>query len=320
MIGYHASHEQFEPRALLNHVREAQAAGFQAFMCSDHFAPWTPRQGQSGQAWVWLGAALETTQIPGGFVIAPGARYHPAIVAQTLGTLANMFPGRIWAALGSGQYLNEHVTGEGWPTKATRNARLRECVDVIRAMLAGEMVNHSGLVTVRNARLYPAPKEKPPLLVAAITAKTAEWAAPFADGLITVGRSYDEMREVVRAFRENGGRGKPIYLQEQISYAKTEDEARQQAYEQWGYSVFPSTVLADLELPERFEEVAKFTRPEDTGKSVRISASLDQHRRWLSEIWEIGFDRIYLHNAGPNQSEFIRVFGESVLPKLGLKK
>jgi coenzyme F420-dependent glucose-6-phosphate dehydrogenase len=316
MIGYHASHEQFSPRALLNHVRHAQAAGFEAFMCSDHFAPWSVRQDQSAQAWVWLGAALETCKLSAGFVVAPGARYHPAIVAQTLGTLSNLFPGRIWAALGSGQYLNEHVTGEPWPPKAERNARLHESFHVIREMLDGKMVNHRGHVTVRNARLYPAPEQKPQLLVAAITAETAAWAAPWAEGLITVGRSYDEMRQVVRAFRENGGAKKPIYLQEQISYARTDEEALRQAHEQWGYSVFPSTVLVDLELPERFDQVAQFVRPDDVRKSVRISSNLDQHRRWLSEIAAIGFDRIYLHNVGPNQEEFIQVFGESVLPKL----
>lgn len=316
MIGYHASHEQFSPRALLNHVREAEAAGFQAFMCSDHFAPWSVRQGESAQAWVWLGAALETCPLPGGFVVAPGSRYHPAIVAQTLGTLAQLFPKRIWAALGSGQYLNEHITGQGWPSKPERNARLQECFEIIQELLRGKMVSRQGRVTVRNARLYPAPEEPPPLLVAAITAGTARWAAPWAEGLITVGRTYDEMREVVRAFRENGGEKKPIYLQEQISYAKTEEQARRQAHEQWGYSVFPSTVLADLELPERFDEVAQFVRPEDASKSVRISSNLDQHRKWLSEISEIGFDRIYLHNVGPNQSEFIQAFGDSVLPKL----
>lgn len=316
MIGYHASHEQFSPRSLLNHVREAEKAGFAAFMCSDHFAPWSARQNESAQAWVWLGAALETCQLSGGFVVAPGARYHPAIVAQTLGTLANLFPGRIWAALGSGQYLNEHVTGEAWPPKGERNARLQESFEVIREMFQGKMVNHQGRVTVRNARLYPAPEQKPPLLVAAITAATARWAAPWAEGLITVGRTYEEMREVVRAFRENGGAKKPIYLQEQISFARTEEEARQQAYEQWGYSVFPSSVLGDLELPERFDEVKQFVRVEDAGKSVRISSNLDQHRRWLSEIAEIGFDRIYLHNVARNQSEFIQVFGESVLPKI----
>ncbi|MGV3774688.1 MAG: TIGR03885 family FMN-dependent LLM class oxidoreductase [Verrucomicrobiales bacterium] len=316
MIGYHASHEQFSPRALLNHIREAEAAGFDAFMCSDHFAPWSAQQDASAQAWVWLGAALETCRLPGGFVVAPGSRYHPAIVAQTLGTLANLFPERIWAALGSGQYLNEHVTGEAWPSKPERNARLQESFEVIRKMLQGDLVNHRGHVVVRNARLYPAPTQKPPLFVAAITAKTARWAAPWAEGLITVGQTYETMREVVRAFRENGGDNKPIYVQEQISYARTDEEARRSAYEQWGYSVFPSTVLGDLEMPERFDEVKEFVRPEDAGKSVRISSNLDQHRQWLSEISEIGFDRIYLHNVGPNQTEFIQVFGEKVLPKL----
>jgi alkanesulfonate monooxygenase SsuD/methylene tetrahydromethanopterin reductase-like flavin-dependent oxidoreductase (luciferase family) len=88
-------------------------------------------------------------------VNAPGQRYHPAIIAQAIGTLAAMYPGRFWAALGSGEASNEHITGTGWPAKPLREARLRECVDVIRALLAGEEVSHRGLVTVDRARCGP---------------------------------------------------------------------------------------------------------------------------------------------------------------------
>jgi len=112
VIGYHASHEQLPPDALLRSVREAEAAGFGAAMCSDHLAPWGNAQGQSGHAWSWLGAALEATSMPFGVVTSPGQRYHPAVVAQAIATLAAMYPGRFWAALGSGEAINEHVTGE----------------------------------------------------------------------------------------------------------------------------------------------------------------------------------------------------------------
>ena len=110
LIGYHASHEQVHPVALLDAVRSAERCGFHAAMCSDHFAPWSQRQGHSGYAWAWLGAALATTSLPFGIVTAPGQRYHPAIAAQKIATLAAMFPQRFWAALGSGEAVNEHVT------------------------------------------------------------------------------------------------------------------------------------------------------------------------------------------------------------------
>ena len=104
-------------------------------MSSDHLSPWSERQGESGFAWSFLGAALATTSLPFGVVTAPGQRYHPAITAQAIATLSSMFPGRFWAALGSGEASNERVTGDVWPRKDVRDARLLECVDVIRRML-----------------------------------------------------------------------------------------------------------------------------------------------------------------------------------------
>src|SRR5690606_28228959 len=164
--GYHASHEQFPPSALLDYVQRAEAAGFSAAMCSDHFMPWSETQAESGFAWSWLGAALQATQLPFGVVCAPGYRYHPAIIAQAAATLAEMYRDRFWIAVGSGERLNEHITGEAWPPKAERNARLRECADIMRALWAGETVTHRGLVHVEEAKLYSLP-ERPPLLVGA---------------------------------------------------------------------------------------------------------------------------------------------------------
>lgn len=112
VIGFHASHEQIGPRELLEDVKHAEAAGFGAAMCSDHFSPWSARQGQSGFAWSWLGAALEATSLSFGVVNAPGQRYHPAIIAQAAATLCAMNPGRFWMALGSGEASNEHITGD----------------------------------------------------------------------------------------------------------------------------------------------------------------------------------------------------------------
>src|SRR4051812_46503482 len=160
-IGYHCSHEQFSPGELLGYVRRAEQAGFRAAMCSDHFHPWLPEQGQSGFAWAWLGAALQATTLPFGAVNAPGQRYHPAIIAQAAATLAEMFPERFWLALGTGQLLNEHVTGDPWPEKPERRARLKEAVGVMRALWAGETVVHDGLVRVREARLYSRPASPP---------------------------------------------------------------------------------------------------------------------------------------------------------------
>jgi coenzyme F420-dependent glucose-6-phosphate dehydrogenase len=316
LIGYHASHEQFSPSDLLEYARLAEQAGFQAAMCSDHFHPWSERQAESGFAWSWLGAALATTDLSFGVVNAPGQRYHPAIIAQASATLGAMFPGRFWLALGSGQALNELITGETWPTKEERNARLKECVDVIRALHAGETVTHRGRVIVEEARLYTRP-EKPPLIVgAAITPETARWVGGWADALITVSKEIGEMEQVVEAFREGGGDGKPMFLQVQLSWAADEDQARDAAFDQWRMNIFDSPVLTTLRTPAAFDAAAAFVHPGDLDGHIRISAETDRHIEWLSQDIELGFERLYLHNVGPNQAAFIRAFGEKVLPAL----
>lgn len=313
--GFHSSHEQVDPRDLLAAVVSAERAGFAAAMSSDHFSPWSERQGESGFAWSWLGSALEATRLPFGVVTAPGQRYHPAITAQAIATLATMYPGRFWAALGTGEASNEHITGGGWPRKDVRNARLRECVDVIRALLAGEEVSHDGLVTVDRARLWTRPAEPPSLVGAAVSEQTAGWCAEWADGLITVSAPAERLRRIAAAYREAGGRG-PLRLQVHLSYAADQDEALRMAHDQWRTNVFAPPVCWDLELVAHFDEAARLVPPEAMHDVVRISADPARHAGWLQEYADLGFDEIYLHHVGKRQDEFIETFGAKVLPQL----
>ncbi len=315
-IGYHASHEQIPPGELLEHVRAAEAAGFGAAMCSDHLYPWSEQQGESGFAWAWLGAALQATRLPMGVFNAPGYRYHPAIIAQACATLAAMFPGRFWIAVGSGEALNEYVTGEDWPDKAARNARLKECVDVMRALWAGETVNHRGHVTVREAKLYTRPAEPPKIIGGALSPGTAEWMGGWADGLVTASLPIEQLRQIVEAFRRGGGAGKPLYLQVKLAYGPSDEAARRAAFEQWRTNIFPSPVLATLRTVAEFEAAAATVRPEDMGRFVRISSDLGRHRAWLEEYLELGFEQILLHNVAREQRAFIEAFGAEVLPAL----
>lgn len=315
-FGFHASHEQIPPAQLLTDVQGAQRSGFGAAMCSDHFAPWSAAQGQSGHAWPWLGAALATTDLSFGVVTAPGQRYHPAVHAQAIATLAQMFPGRFWAALGSGQAVNEHVTGDRWPPKRERETRLLECVQVIRALLAGEEVTHRGLVTVDRARLWTLPEIAPELHGAAVTAATAEWVAGWADGLITVNQPVDVLREVLAAFRAGGGEGKPTKLQVHVSWARSQDEAEALAYEQWAPALLGSPVAWELSLPSEFEHMAAYVRPGDVHPGVLASNDPEQHVAWLAELGELGFDEVYVHHVGQDQADFLDVYGSHVLPAL----
>jgi probable non-F420 flavinoid oxidoreductase len=314
IIGYHASHEQYAPGALLAHVRQAEAAGFGAAMCSDHFHPWAAEQGQSGFAWSWLGAALQATSLSFGTVNAPGYRYHPAIIAQAAATLAEMFPERFWIAVGSGEWLNEHITGERWPPKSERNERLRECVEVMRALWSGETVTHHGLVTVEDARLFSRPARPPLLVGAALTPETAEWLGGWADALVTTGQERATLERIVAAFRRGGGEGKPLFLQVQLSYAGTEEQAWREAHGQWRSLMAGSAVLANLRNPAEFQEVGRFVRREDLEGHVRVSTDLARHVAWLQADVALGFERIYLHNVSREQARFIDDFGSRVLP------
>jgi probable non-F420 flavinoid oxidoreductase len=314
-IALHCSHEQIPPSGLLRAIRQAEQAGFDGGMSSDHFSPWSERQGESGFAWSFLGAALAATELPFGVVNAPGQRYHPAIVAQAAASLTEMFPGRLWVALGTGEASNEHITGDRWPHKAERAARLRECVDVIRALFAGEEVTHRGHVVVDRARLWTRPAEPPPLYGAAVSEATAHWAGSWADGLATVNAPVEQLRRIVDAFRSGGGEG-PVVLQVHLSWAPTDEEALRIAHDQWRGNVFDPPVCWDLDMPEHFDKASAHVRPEDMHGKVLVSSDLQRHVQWLQEMAAVGFDELALHHVGQDQGPFIDAFGEHVLPAL----
>lgn len=314
-IGFHASHEQISPGQLLKDVQRAEEAGFDAAMCSDHIEPWSARQGHSGFAWSWLGAALATTGLRFGVVNAPGQRYHPAIIAHASATLASMFPGRFWMALGSGENMNEHITGDPWPQKDTRQRRLEECVDVIRRLHDGGEVTHHGLVTVEQARIWDVPVPRPQLIAPAVSVETARRSATWADGLVTVNQPHGKLKEMLAAYRDNGGRGKAV-LQIHLSWAPGEQDAVAIALDQWRTNVFAPPIPWDLPTASHFDGVSADVGEEQVRKSVNISTSLDQHAQWLGEYAELGFDELYLHFVGQDQAPFIDAFAEKVLPQL----
>jgi probable non-F420 flavinoid oxidoreductase len=314
-FGFHASHEQVHPRELLAAVQHAEEAGFDAAMSSDHFSPWSERQGHSGFAWSWLGAALQATTLPFGVVNAPGQRYHPAVIAQAIGTLGAMYPGRFWAALGTGEASNEHITGTGWPSKQVRIDRLRECVDVIRALLRGEEVTHDGLVRVDRARLWTRPPDPPPLLGAAVSTATARWCATWADGLITVNADRKQLRRMIDAYRTAGGRGS-LHLQVHLSWAPDEAQAEAIAHEQWRSNVFQPPACWDIDSVATFDAVSQNVPIDRVRQVVNISSDLGWHTAQLAAYAELGFDQIALHHVGQKQDDWIEIFGAKVLPQL----
>ncbi len=316
VIGFHASHEQISPGQLLEDVQLAEQAGFGAAMCSDHIEPWSSRQGHSGFAWSWLGAALATTRLRFGVVTAPGQRYHPAILAHASATLGAMFPGRFWMAPGSGENMNEHVTGDRWPPKEVRQRRLEECVDIIRRLHAGEVVTHHGLVEVQEAKLWDVPPVTPLLIAPAVSVLTARRAAAWADGLVTVNQPLAKLSEMLAAYRGEGGTG-PAILQVHLSWAEREEQAVAIAMDQWRSNVFAPPVPWDLPTAAHFDGVSAAVGESQVRQAVNISAEPGQHAAWLHEYLELGFEELYLHFVGQEQKPFIDAFAEQVLPQFG---
>jgi probable non-F420 flavinoid oxidoreductase len=314
-LGFHASHEQIGPRRLLEDVQLAERAGFDAAMCSDHIEPWSASQGHSGFAWSWLGAALASTSLRFGVVTAPGQRYHPAIIAHASATLAEMFPGRFWLAPGSGENMNEHITGDEWPAKETRQQRLEECVAIIRRLHAGEEVTHDGLVKVQQARLWDLPEIKPLLIAPAVSVETARRSAAWADGLITVNQPLPRLKEMLAAYRDAGGEGRAA-LQVHLSWAQREEDAVAIALDQWHSNVLSPPVTWDLPTAAHFDRMSTDVGEDQIRKVANVSADPGRHAAWLQEYTDIGFDELYLHFVGQHQEPFINAFAEHVLPQL----
>jgi coenzyme F420-dependent glucose-6-phosphate dehydrogenase len=305
-LAYHCSLEQFSPKDMLELALEAQQAGFKHLSCSDHFAPWSQSQGHSANAWCWMSTALANTNMTCGLVTTAGYRYHPGIIAQMSATLAQMFPGRFWLALGSGEYLNEQFTGMPWPDKETRNEILKESALIIRALLRGQEVTHCDHLNIESAKLYSLPEKEPDIYGAALTTTTAKYISSFTDGLITTG-TYEKVKEIVDKYRLSAPNKKMIFKLD-FSYASTKDKAIELGFEQWRYTQLDSTELSELRFPEQFEEAAQKITVDKFVKKTHIVTSIEQLKEIIERFSALGFEQINLHNVNKQQLPFIQAF------------
>jgi coenzyme F420-dependent glucose-6-phosphate dehydrogenase len=316
-VGYAAMLEQFAPGEAVALTAYAEEHGFSGCMAADHFQPWVPAQGQASFVWNVLTAVGERTRGDlGPGVTCPSFRFHPAIVAQAAATLEAMYPGRSWLGLGSGEALNEHVIGGYWPEAGERSLRMFE------AAVAGKEVKHAGrFFTMETTRLWTMPETPPPVLVATAGPINAKKTGKFADGIITVGAPLEKIGGLFDRFAEGAREaGKdpdsmPRILQLHLSWAETDEQALSNAMTEWpnGGMKFGK---ADIRSPHDFAAMAQLVRPEDFEGRLVISADPDVHRAYIQRFVDLGFDRVYLHNVGRNQREWIDVFGRDVLPKL----
>ncbi len=325
IIGYAAALEQFHPNDLLCYSAAAEAHGFKGVMAADHFQPWVPAQGHNAFVWSWmaaLGAHCKTMSFGPG-VSCPSFRYHPAVIAQAAATQAAMTPGRFWLGLGSGEALNEHVVGGVWPEAHVRLAMMQEAIDIIKKLFTGEVARHDTgkYFTMERVRLWTLPPTPCPIYVATAGPVTAGWTGANCDGIITPGASTDKLKMLLGKFNDGARKaGKdpasmPKLLQLHMSWAETYEEALQSALTEWpnGGMPFPKQ---DIKNPEDFAEIAKLVRPENFKNRMLISADLDEHYQYIKQFVDLGFDEIHVHNVGRNQEQFIKVFGEQLIPQL----
>ena len=312
-IGYALSSEEHAPLELVRNAQRAEAAGFTYSLISDHYHPWIDAQGHSPFVWSVIGSiATSTSNLAlGTGVTCPTVRTHPAIIAQAAATSAAMMPGRFFLGVGSGEALNEHITGERWPETEIRLEMLEEAIAVMRLLWQGGNQSHHGTYyTVENARLYTLPKHPVQVMIGASGLKAAELAGQLGDGLISTAPD----KEIVQAFKGAGGKG-PTYGQLTVCWAKNNEEAIQTAHQIWPNSAIPGELGQELPTPSHFEQAAQMVKPEDVAQLVTHGPDAQPYLEKIDEYVEAGFDHVYLHQIGPDQEGFIRFCESEILPR-----
>ena len=311
IIGYHCSLERYTPAEHLTNIKLAVSSGFSGIMCSDHFYPWSRRQGASIASWPWLGSAMQTVDLPFGVVTSPTARCHPVVIAQYIATLASLYEGRLWVALGSGQFLNEHITNNYWPVKSERNARLIEAVHIIRSLLEGKTVSFEGkYFQVYETKLFTVPSVLPKLLVAALSKESASQLAECSDGIITAVKPVDDQKDFIAAYRSGGGRNKPMYLQAITSYHQDQKTAEYEAWYNWRHAVLGGELQSEIRTPSDFDSATGSITEKQVAEIIRISSDPAQHLEWLQEYIDCGFSRIFIQDVSNDQASTIKMYGD----------
>lgn len=313
-FGYWLSSEEHPPLDLVEHAARAEELGFSFAMISDHFHPWLDAQGHSPFVWSVLGgiaARTDRLEVATG-VTCPLIRTHPAIVAHAAATCGAMLPGRFTLGIGTGENLNEHVLGDRWPAPDERVEMLEEAIEVMRLLWQGGEQTHRGKhYTVDHAQLYTLPDEPIPIAVAAAKPEAAGIAGRLGDALVNT--TPDE--QIVAAYREAGGDG-PLYGQVRLCWAEDEEEAKETVFRLWRHSGLGGTINQELPRPSDFDAVAESVTKEMAVESVPCGPDpapvLEEVEKWT----KAGFDRIALHQVGPDQAGFFRFWEKELHPKL----
>ncbi len=313
-LGYALSSEEHRPNDLVQYARRAEESGFTFALISDHFHPWTRRQGQSAFVWSVLGAIAHNTerlQIGTG-VTCPTIRTHPAIIAHAAATVASMMPGRFFLGVGTGENLNEHILGDKWPEYDVRAEMLREAVAVIRLLWQGGSQSHYGMFyQLENAQIFTLPEELPEIYFAAGGEKAAELAGELGDGLVATSPE----NKLVKTFTDAGGKGKPRYGQLTVCYARTAKEAQATALKWWPNAALEGELSQELPLPAHFEQATKNVTAEQVCESMTCGPDPEKHAQAIQKYIDAGYSHIYIHQVGPDQDSFFEFYAREILPR-----
>ncbi|MEP6630276.1 MAG: TIGR03557 family F420-dependent LLM class oxidoreductase, partial [Lapillicoccus sp.] len=302
-FGYTLMTEQSGPKDLVRYAQAAEDVGFDLAVSSDHYFPWLSAQGHAPYAWTVLGAVAQVTQRIElmTYVTCPTMRYHPAVMAQKAATLQILADGRFTLGLGSGENLNEHVVGGGWPGVDTRQAMLAEAIQVIRALHTGDLVTFRGdYFEVDSARIWDLPEQGVELAVAAGGEKAVSVLAALADHLIAT----DPSKEIVDAWnavdgQKEIGSGARAIGQIPVSWDPSSTAAAvDRAHEQFRWFAGGWSVNADLPTTAGFAAASQFVRKEDVADSIPCGPDLDAIVEAVKPFWEAGFTDIALVQVG----------------------
>ncbi len=299
-VGYTMMCEQAGPRQLVDDVVAAEAAGFDFAVISDHSFPWLDEQGHAPYAWSVLGAAAwATSTIPlMTYVTCPTFRYHPVVVAQKAATVQLLSQGRFTLGLGSGEQLNEHVVGGGWPSVDVRHAMLREAVEIIRRLWAGGYVTFEGEhFEARSAKVWDLPERLPDIGIAVSGDQSAALAGELADVMIAV----EPKPELGAAFDAAGGAGKPRIGQLPVSYDTDDKAAVARAHEQFRWFGGGWKVNSELPGTAAFAAASQFVREDDVAASIPCGADVDRVVEAVKEFADAGFTHVALVQIGAEQ-------------------
>jgi G6PDH family F420-dependent oxidoreductase len=309
--GYFLSSEEYEPASLIQQASMAEEAGFDALWISDHFHPWLDEQGQSSFVWAVIGAISQVTNLPvTTSVTCPTARIHPAIIAQAAATASLLTDGKFNLGVGTGEALNEHVTGGKWPAAAERQEMLEEAVTVIADLFTGKLVSHQGRhYEVDTARLYSVPGSPPPIYVSGFGEKSAQLAARIADGFICMGPQAD----LIKLYRDQGGGDSPVQGGIKGCWAPDAAQARRTMHRLWATDAIPGESAQLLPLPRHFGQVAQLVTEDMI--SAPCGPDPEPYLEAIRSYEEAGFDEVYLGQVGGQLEGAFEFLATQVLPR-----